>query len=98
MMQSGDRPGRYYSENEMGAYNPQRIQSASKGVTSGGHWYGVKSMRTMLPWIKDAPFTPSQLEYALKRPDSIVYDRVMKSAAKFVRDEANSRQPGDELP
>jgi hypothetical protein len=32
------------------------------------------------------------------RPDSIVYDRLMKSAAKSVRDEANSRQPGDELP
>jgi len=88
MMESGDRPGRYYSENPIGIYNPQRIRSTERGITAGGHWYGVKSMRTMLPWIRDTKFTPSQLRDTLKRRGRFYWrDKVLLSAAAFVRNE-----------
>lgn len=97
MMQSADKPGRYYAENQPGEFNSQRQQSSSKGVTSGGHWFGVKSTRDMLPWIKDTSFTPSQLEKALKSGESSpTYQRAVKSAADFVRREKQNRQPGED--
>jgi len=48
-IESADRPGRYFDVNEMGDFNPQKMQRG--GVKSGGQWRGVKSMRTMLPWL-----------------------------------------------
>lgn len=96
MMRSGDRPGRYYDENEMGDYNPQKEQSASRGVTSGGRWRGVSSMRTMLPWLQDNDFSPAELERALKAFDKGKVTSAMASAMKFVEREAAERSQGNE--
>lgn len=86
MMTSGDKPGRYYDENEKGDYN--KNQSAERGVTAGGQWRGVKSMRTMLPWIKDTEFTPSQLDRGMREGGNLALrDKILNSAAAFIRRE-----------
>jgi len=87
MMSSADRPGRYYSENPMGEYNPQGEQSAEAGITAGGHWYGVKSLRNSLPWMRENHWAPAQLEKALRNKDSAMYQRAVRNAIEFLERE-----------
>lgn len=97
MMAAGERPGHYYSENPLGEYNPAGEQSAERGVTSGGHWYGVKSMRDMLPWMREHHWAPGQLERALRNKDSAMYQRAVRSAIEFVeREKATSAAQEEE--
>ena len=91
-MQAGGRPGRYYAQNEIGEYNPQREQSASKGVTSGGHWYGVRSGRNMFPFMQEHPeWSPAALAKALRNKDSALYKRAIAAAVDFIKNEAEER-------
>jgi hypothetical protein len=98
MLRSGDRPGRYYDENEMGEYNSQKEQSASRGVTSGGKWRGVSSMRTMLPWLNETEFSPEELDRALRAFDKGKITAAMRSAMEFSEREnaPRTREPGEE--
>jgi len=103
MMQSGDRPGHYYDENEQGDYNPQHIQRSDKGVTAGGQWRGVKSMRNALPFMKENPdLNPAQVEKALRNKDSAAYRKIMLRAMDFIkRQEAHigeASETGDYTP
>lgn len=92
-MQSGDRPGVYYDENEMGEYNPHKMQSSERGITSGGRFRGVKSIRSNMPWMDQNPkFTPGNLEKALRNKDSALYQRAVESAIEFMRNEAHGAQ------
>lgn len=85
MMQSGERPGRYYDENPLGEYNPQGEQSASRGVTSGGRWRGVRSGRDMMPFMKEHPeWGPEQLQKAMRNKDSALYKRAIRAAHDFI--------------
>lgn len=79
MRQAGDRPGHYYIENELGEFNPQREQSAAKGVTSGGHWIGIRGMKN-LKYTQG--FSPSEIEVALKRGNGRVYDTLVRRAVR----------------
>ncbi len=79
MRQAGTTPGRYYIENELGEYNPQRERSASKGVTSGGHWLGVKGLQNLK---YTAGFTPTEIETALRRRAGRVYDTLITRAVR----------------
>lgn len=98
MLQSADRPGRYYDENEIGDYNPQKQQSSSRGVTAGGSWRGVTSMRNAMPFLKEHPdWTPGQLERALRNKDSAFYKRAMEAAVEFIRRE-NDKAKGEGVP
>lgn len=92
-MLAGDRPGRYYDENEMGEYNPQKEQSAARGVTSGGKWRGVSSGRDMYPFMREHPeWGPEFIQKALRNKDSAAYQRVMEAAIDYV----NRGHPVDE--
>lgn len=96
MMQAGDRPGRYYMENEPGDYNSQNIQSASGGVTSGGHWQGIPSLRPHLSFMREHPeFNPKAVENALLLgPKSRMYQRVIAKAIEFLE----VKKPTEESP
>lgn len=85
MMTSGERPGRYYDENPLGEYNPQGEQSASRGITSGGRWRGVKSGRDMMPFMSEHPeWGPEALSKALRNKDSALYKRAIRAAHDFI--------------
>lgn len=86
VLASGDRPGRYYSENEKGDYN--KDQSSARGVTAGGHWFGVKSIRGDLPWIGETKYTLSQIERGMREGgNTALRNEIINSAADFVRRE-----------
>ena len=92
-MQNGERPGRYYAENQMGEYNPQREQGASKGVTAGGHWYGVGSGRNMFPFMREHPeWSAAALGKALRNKDSALYKRAIAAAVDFIKSEAEAER------
>jgi hypothetical protein len=82
MMRSGDRPGRYFDQIESTAQG--RAGGWKTGLRMGGQWRGVKSMRTMLPWINETDFTPGELENALKQFEKGRINSVMRSAIDFV--------------
>src|SRR5882762_6457330 len=88
-IESCDRPGRYFAELPFGENYPQRMQRAHKGITYSGHWYGVRSIRPMLPWIRYHPeFTNDELRRAAKvDPCSrkAISNRVLRSATKYVQ-------------
>lgn len=96
MMASGERPGHYYSELPLGESNPAGEQSAARGVTKGGHWYGVRSMRDMLPWMKGNKWSPSQLERALRNKDSAMYQKAIRSAVQFIESEKEATAAQEE--
>jgi hypothetical protein len=82
MMQSADKPGRYFDQSEVGD-----IRTGSRQIR-GGDWRGVGSLRENLPWMKENPnFNPAQLEKALRNKDSALYKRAIDSAAQFIRRE-----------
>lgn len=88
-MASGERPRRMFHENELGEYNPQRIQSAERGVTQAGQWQGVKSGRNMFPFMRDNPtLTPTELNRALRIGNSSpMYQRAIRRAIQMIRNE-----------
>jgi hypothetical protein len=96
VMQAGDRPGRYYIENEPGDYNSQKEQSAERGVTSGGHWQGIPSVRPHLPFMREHPeFNPKAVENAmLLGPKSRLYQRIIAKAIDFLE----VKKPPEEAP
>jgi hypothetical protein len=100
-MRSGDRPGHYFdsfgqTDEPLTAFG----RANTKGATHGGIWRGVKSMRTMLPWISDTEFTPQDLEDAIKATEQGRPHRVMKSAREYIarraKEQLAEREPGEE--
>lgn len=87
MMGTADRPGVYFDENPENEFTPQRQQSSSKGVTSGGKWRGVRSGREMQPFMAEHPeWGPEYIQKALRNKDSAAYQKVMDAAIEFIRD------------
>lgn len=101
MMQSADRPGRYFDESTEGEHT--LAGRGRQGIDRmGGSWRGVKSLRPGMPFMNENPqFTPAQLEKALRNKDSAMYRKAMERAIDFIRREKASgtaREVGEHIP
>lgn len=86
MMQSSDRPGRYFDEST--AEEHALKENPAEGVRHGGMWRSVKSIRPQMPFLRENPeFNPAQLEKALRNKDSAIYRRAIERAVEFIRRE-----------
>jgi hypothetical protein len=83
-IEAGEKPGIHVSMNELGHYNPQRIQRSAKGIFAGGHIYSVGSMKGMLEWYNQTKFTPEDLRRALRPGRNLVNCKVLISAARYI--------------
>lgn len=94
---SFERPGRYFSENEMGEPNPQREQRSDRGTTYAGHWYGVGSGRGMIeemhPWFRDIAEGPETLSRIVQKGQGAAYDRLLERAATHIQAERETARP-----
>ena len=86
--EAGERPRVMTHTNEMGVYNPQKIQSAERGIFAGGELQGVGSGRNLYPFLKAHPeYTASMIKQALERPNAPSSQKMLARAAEMVRDE-----------
>lgn len=97
MMQSADRPGRYFDESTEGEH--ALAGRGRQGIDRmGGSWRGVKSLRPGMPFMKENPqFTPAQLEKALRNKDSALYRKAMERAIDFNRRQKAGKGEAAEL-
>jgi len=99
-LEAGERPGRYYDETEQGAHNLK--ENFKTGTRRSGQWRGVKSMRTMLPWLQDnESLTPEDLRHALRQAARGKITPVMRSAIEFEKNRAAKappEEPEEEVP
>lgn len=83
-MSSSDRPGVYFDEIESTAEG--RKGGWKTGLRMGGQWRGVKSGRSMFPFMREHPeWSPETVMKALRNKDSAMYQRVIKAAIDFNR-------------
>jgi len=86
-MATGDRPGAYFDEvsqtdQPLTAFGRRN----TKGARAGGTWRGVKSGRSMYPFMRENPdVNPQAVLKALRNKDSAAYNKLITRADDFLK-------------